>query len=132
MKIATLNIGKDVIETYNNMWTGVESVYFNGRKVSSQFNWFVGIHHFEVPAPNGYDIDYYRVEFRFNWMTFGITTDVFLNEECILNMSNKGNTYKVDRRSVLPPVRDSRPPRGNWTKVTEREVSPCYREEDLV
>lgn len=133
MKIATLNIGQHIIETRNSMWTGIETVYFNGRKVSSQFNWFVGIHHFEIPADDGYNTDYYRVEFRFNWSTGGMSTDIFRNEECVLDMSGKHYRYVAKQGVALPTVRDQRPARGNWSGGEKQQVAtPVYREEDLV
>lgn len=133
MKIATLNIGQNILETRNSMWTGVETVWFNGQKVSSQFNWFVGIHHFEVLADDGYNTDYYRVEFRFNWSTGGITTDVFRNEECVLDMSGKHYRYVPNAGGIpLPNVQDQQPARGNWTGNRQKVATALYREEDLV
>jgi hypothetical protein len=132
MKIATLNIGQDTIETRNSMWTGIETDYFNGQKVSSQFNWFVGIHHFEIPADDGYNPDYYRVEFRFDWSTGSVKTDIFRNEVCILDMSGKHYRYLAKQGSALPAVNDDHPVRGNWSEGREKVATPLYREDDLV
>lgn len=131
MKIATLNIGNNVIETRNSMWTGVETVYFNGHRVSEQFNWFVGIHNFETLADDGVNIDYYRVEFRFSFSTGAITTDIFRNGECVLDMSGTNHRYATTGKTALPALKDNRPARSDW-RGREKVVTPLYREEDLV
>jgi hypothetical protein len=133
MKIATLNLGNNIIETRNNIWTGVETVYFNGYRVSKQFNWFVGIHNFEALADDGVNTDYYRVEFRFSFTTGAITTDIFRNGECVLDMSNTNHRYATPTATALPAPRDNRPAKGDWIgRRAEKVAKPLYREEDLV
>ncbi len=125
MKIASISVGNNLIETYNSMWTGVETVFFNGRQVSRQFNWFVGIHEFQVLADDGVNTDYYRVEFRSDFGSAQIVkTDIFRNGVCILDQTGKHHRYVAS----LPPVPDNRPSR--WQR--QRTARPLYREEDLV
>ena len=130
MKIASIAIGNNVLETFNNMWTGVETVRFNGVEVSRQFNWFVGIHEFQVLADDGINTDYYRVEFRCD---FGseqfVKTDVFRNGECLLDQTGRNHRYAT---KPLPALRDNRPSQWNRPPVRQRTPAPLYREEDLV
>jgi len=133
MKIATLNIGNNTIETRNSMWTGVETVYFNGYRMSKQFNWFVGIHNFEALADDGINTDYYRVEFRFSWTTGAINTDIFCNGECVLDMSGTNHRYVAAGNTALPPLKDNRPAKADWLgRRREKVAEKLYREEDLV
>lgn len=133
MKIATLNIGNNTIETRNSMWTGIETVYLNGRRVSKQFNWFVGIHHFDAIAEDGINTDYYRVEFRFCWSTGATNTDIFRNGECVLDMSGTHFRYAANGSTALPSLKDNRPAKADWLgRRKEKVAAPLYREEDLV
>jgi len=130
MKIASISIGNNLIETFNNMWTGVETVYFNGRRVSKQFNWFVGIHEFQVLADDGVNTDYYRVEFRtdFSSPQF-IKTDIFRNGECVLDQTGKNYRYAAN---ALPPIPRQEAGLNAGGGYRERASTPLYREEDLV
>lgn len=130
MKIASISIGNNTIETFNNMWTGIETVYFNGQQVSKQFNWFVGIHEFQVAAEDGVNTDYYRVEFRtdFNSAQF-IKTDIFRNGECVLDQTGKHYRYAAN---ALPPISDHSVRHDSRGKRKEPVARPLYREEDLV
>lgn len=130
MKIASISIGNNVIETFNNMWTGVETVFFNGQQVSKQFNWFVGIHDFQVLAEDGVNTDYYRVEFRTDFSSPQyIKTDIFRNGECILDQTGKHYRYAANG---LPNLPDRQVRRNEWEGSKERVAKPLYREEDLV
>jgi hypothetical protein len=130
MKIASISIGNNTIDTYNNMWTGIEKVYFNGNEVSKQFNWFVGIHEFQVTADDGINTDYYRVEFRtdFNSAQF-IKTDIFRNGECILDQTGKHYRYAAN---ALPALSDHKVRHDDRGRRKTRATAPLYREEDLV
>jgi len=133
MKIATLNIGNNIIETHNSMWTGIETVYFNGYRVSKQFNWFVGIHDFEILADDDVNTDYYRVEFRFSWTTGTISTDIYRNGECVLDMSGTNHRYATTGTNALPALKDNRPAAADWLgRSRKKATNPLYREEDLV
>ena len=126
MKIASLAIGNNTIEAYNSMWTGIETVYFNGIRVSKQFNWFVGIHEFQVMADDGVNTDYYRVDFRFSFNNMScITVDVFRNGECLFDQS--GNNYR-HAANALPVL----PANSGYHHRRERVAAPLYQEEDLV
>ncbi len=130
MKIASISIGNNVIETFNNMWTGVETVYFNGHRVSKQFNWFVGIHEFQVLAEDGINTDYYRVEFRTDFSSPQyIKTDIFRNGECILDQTGKHYRYAANALPAIPNHEVRHKSRG---RRKERVTKPLYREEDLV
>jgi len=130
MKVSSLHIGNNVIEARNNMWTGIETVYFNGRRVSRQFNWFVGIHEFEELADDGINMDYYRVEFRVNWGRMCmISADMYRNGECILNDSGVTNRFHP---TAMPATDSYHNARRGWTDDRERAANPVYREEDLV
>jgi len=130
MRIASITTGDNTIETHNNMWTGIETVYFNGYRVSKQFNWFVGIHEFEVPAKDGVNTDYYRVEFRTDFSSANyIKTDIFRNGECILDQTGKHYRYAAN---ALPPVPDHRVRHNNYGQRKKQMARPLYREEDLV
>lgn len=126
MKIASLAIGNNTIEAYNSMWTGIETVYFNGIRVSKQFNWFVGIHEFQVLADDGINTDYYRVDFRFSFNSMScITVDVFRNGECLLDQSGTNYRHAANALPVLPANR-------GYHHRKERVAAPLYRDEDLV
>lgn len=130
MKIASISIGNNTIETYNNMWTGVEKVYFNGYEVSRQFNWFVGIHEFQITADDGVNKDYYRVEFRTDFSsTQYVKTDIFRNGECILDQTGRHFRYAAN---ALPPLPDHKVQRSGRGQRKEQVATPLYREEDLV
>ena len=133
MKLAELHLDGDIITVHNSMWTGVETVYFNGRRVSRQFNWFVGIHHFNVvDQMTGYE-DRYRVELRMSLSSAAmVSVDIFRNGVCVLDQSGRGPvtvTTKRDRRGGSADNYDRRP----WTQGPEKLASPPpFREEDLV
>lgn len=130
MKIASLTIGNNTIETFNSMWTGVETVYFNGVQVSKQFNWFVGIHEFQVLAEDGINTDYYRVEFRCDFSSEQfVKTDIFRNGECLLDQTGRNHRYTA---RPLPVLRDNQPSQWNRSPNRQRRATPLYREEDLV
>lgn len=129
MKLATLAIGNDVIEAHNNMWSGVETVYFNGEQVSSQFNWFHGIHKFSVLAEDGFDYDHYRVDFRFSFSSASaVTVDIFKNGICVLDQSGTNHRYT----GAIPPVRRQESLPADTLELRELAAQPLYREEDLV
>ncbi len=130
MKIASISIGNNIIETHNNMWTGIETVYFSGRRVSKQFNWFVGIHNFEVLADDGVNTDYYRVEFRTDFSSAQfIKTDIFRNGECVLDQTGKHYRYAANALPAIPNHEARHDARG---KRLERAPQRLYRDEDLV
>ena len=119
MKLISLNVGNDILEVHNNMWTGVETVTFNGYEVSRQFNWFRVDHDFSVSSEDGNGTDYFRVVILMNSMA-GITVDVYRNEETLLAQSNEAK-----RRSRPNRIRSRR---------AEHLANPeaLYHEEDLV
>ena len=100
MRLVSFPIGENLLEVHNNMWTGVESVTFNGRTVSRQFNWFEGIHNFTVMADDGVSVDDYRVEIRFTMA--GIVVDVYKNEICLLAGSRRAHRRYDDQRRFQP------------------------------
>jgi len=129
MKLATLSIGNNLIEAHNNMWTGVETVFFNGQKVSEQFNWFHGIHKFSVPAEDGMADDHYQVDFRIDFTkSSAVSVDMYKNGECILDQS--GTNYRYSKR-IGHGHRDVLP-RAERLELRQLENVPLYREEDLV
>lgn len=126
MKIASFSIDNYHIEMYNNMWTGVETVYVNGRRVSRQFNWFHGIHRFSLPASDGVAIDHYRVDFRFSWTSMTmITTDLARNGVPL--MKNSEPLY-----TPLNPPAIQHPGFHDRLELRQLDARPLYREEDLV
>ena len=129
MKLATLHIGNDVIEAHNNMWTGVETVYFNGQQVAKAFNWFHGVHKFTVLADDGFSYDHYQVDFRFDFKSASaVSVDMYLNGECILDQSGTNHRYLND----AVHVRRENTTSGERLQLRQLETSPLYREEDLV
>ncbi|CAH1002128.1 hypothetical protein LEM8419_03045 [Neolewinella maritima] len=104
MRLLSLPIGDDLLEVHNSIWTGVESIYFNGQLASSGFS-FLGRHHyFTVDAAEGDGIDKFRVEISMGWS--GVSVDVFCNDRCLL-ASSKTPISRVDQR--LLPEGDSKP-----------------------
>lgn len=118
MKLISFNIGKDILEVHNNMWTGVETVTYNGYEVSRQFNWFRGDHDFAISTDDGNGTDYFRVVILMGMA--GITVDVYRNEETLLAQSSEAK-----RRSSPNRARNAR-----RSRVTNPEA--LYHEEDLV
>jgi len=57
MKIFAINIGQTNIEFHNNMWTGHESIYVNGKLVSKKWSFFGTNHLFQVEEEEGW-VDY--------------------------------------------------------------------------
>lgn len=130
MKLATLRTGSDLIEAHNNMWTGVETVYFNGEEVSKAFNWFHGVHKFSVVAEDGLTQDHYRVDFRFSFnAASAVAVDVFCNGECILDQSGKNRHY---RKTVRSKHAHPAPVNEEYLELRQLDRTPLYREEDLV
>lgn len=133
MKLASLSIGQDLIEVHNSMWTGVETVFINGQEVSRQFNWFNGVHKFQVMNQFAGVNDYYRVEFNTNFnSTTMVDISIFLNEECILDQG--GRHYRYNGQQALPhqPVHASRNSPVDSLQLRQLETKPLYREDDLV
>lgn len=129
MKLATLQIGNNVIEAHNNMWTGVETVFFNGQRVSKAFNWFHGVHKFTILADDGLSYDHYQVDFRFDFSNAAaVSVDMYLNGECILDQSGTNHRYLNDVVHVQRNGSSS----GERLELRQLETSPLYREEDLV
>lgn len=130
MKLATLQIGNNTIEAHNNMWTGVETVYFNGQEVSKAFNWFHGVHKFSVLAEDGLAYDHYQVDFRFSFNSPAcVAIDVFCNGECLLDQSGSNRRY---RKNVPSPRLLRAEGREERLELRQLDRSPLYREEDLV
>lgn len=133
MKLVSFPIGNDVIEVYNSMWTGVETVKFNGHVVSKHFNWFVGIHPFQIVNPDTNEMDDYRVEIRFcmNSSTT-VSVDIFMNEVCLLNQSGRHREATLDLNGPRGTLRQDPGNAGVYYKEKQRAISELYREEDLV
>ena len=75
MRILSVHIGSTNIVFDNCMWSGYESIYFNGLLVSKKFSWFGMGHVFEIEE-NGEWVEYI-VTTGFGWR--GITADVRRN-----------------------------------------------------
>jgi len=130
MKILTFPIGNDLLEVDNNMWTGVETVTFNGHIVSRAFNWFKGVHEFGIATEDGAGTDFYRVVIRMNY-TGMVSVDVYRNEVCLLaNSSEARAQLERGRRGIST---NNQPPRHNKRPSSNRqEAERVWREEDLV
>ena len=130
MTIASIRFGNYHIEARNNMMTGVETVYVNGRKVSSQFNIFHGIHRFSLPTRDGH-ADEFRVDFRASFTSCNmVAVDIILNGECLLDQSGKGvrtARQEAGKRGVSWSV-----PANDRLELKQLDHQPLYREEDLV
>ena len=104
MRLLSLPINDDLLEVHNSIWSGVESIYFNGQLASSGFSMFGRHHYFTVDAADGDGIDKFRVEISMTWS--GIVVDVFRNDRCLL-ASSKTPISRVDNR--LLPEGDTKP-----------------------
>ncbi|MEL7161410.1 MAG: hypothetical protein AAFN92_11700, partial [Bacteroidota bacterium] len=120
-------IGNDLLEVYNNMWTGVETVKFNGEVVSKQFNWFRGEHIFRSASPGGFGTDDFKVVIKMTYMG-SIAVDVYRNGECLLANSCEGRKA-LERNHQRGVDMDSF---GQPTAHRVRRKEPLWREEDLV
>ena len=89
MRYLSLPIGKDLLEFHNNCWTGVETIYFNGRKATEKFSFFGTTHHFTVENEAG-ETDHYYVRGSFSW--YGLVFDIFRNDDCLLASSKTALT----------------------------------------
>ena len=96
MKILSIHIGSTNIVFDNCIWSGYESIYFNGLLVSKQFSWLGIDHVFEVEE-NGAWVEYI-VTTGFGWR--GITADVRRNGIYII----KGGVGTYRSRSTPAPV----------------------------
>ena len=81
MRYLSLPIGNDLLEIHNNMWTGHETIYFNGEAVSRRFSFF-GCEHFFTAENELGQTDRYVVKISFSWL--GVVFDVFRNDVCLL------------------------------------------------
>ncbi|MEM1360019.1 MAG: hypothetical protein AAGF89_17560 [Bacteroidota bacterium] len=130
MKLLSFPIGDDLLEVYNNMWTGVETVTYNGHEVSRAFNWFKGVHEFAVASQDGEATDFFKVIIQMTYMGT-ITVDVFRNDECLLAQSDEARQQMERSRRGLDinsTPRSRNPRRAPRALERERE----WREEDLV
>jgi len=89
MKILSVHLGSTNIVFDYCIWSGYESIYFNGLLVSKQFSWLRRDHTFEVEE-NGTWVEY-MVTTGFGWR--GITADVHRNGVYIIKGCGMG-TYR--------------------------------------
>ena len=134
MKFATLHVGHDVIEAQNNMFTGTETVTFNGREVSRQQNAYQGTHRFNVEDPVTGHVDEYRVEFRMTWKSmWGVAVSIYRNDECLFGNDDTGGkpvTVRATRRGGDDYDRSAWT--GDGPEAEARGKEPLYSEDDLV
>ena len=81
MRILSVNIGTTNVVFDNNMWSGKEYVYVNGKLVSKKFSWFGTDHLFEVEE-NGEQAKYILTT-GYGWM--GITNRLTRNGVIIVD-----------------------------------------------
>lgn len=86
MRLVSVFYGNHEISVHNNMWTGVESVRYNGEKVASQFSWFGAVHKFTVEE-DGQLADY---EVEVGFTLSGIGANIWRNETPILLGLSRG------------------------------------------
>ncbi len=136
MKIASLQLGNDLIEAHNSMWTGEETVLFNGQEVSRQQNVFSGTHHFNVEDPVTGHLDRFRVDFSMSMSNlWGVSVAIYRNDECLLDHAGKRNAEAiVTVRSTTGSHQDY--DRSEWQSDGGSHPAggkePLYREDDLV
>jgi len=133
MKLVTFPIGNDTIEVYNSLWTGVETVKFNGQVVSKHFNWFKGIHPFRVVNPDTKQTDDYRVEIRFDMSSMTtVNVDIFLNGACIFDQSGRNTAAPIFSSGTRERLQNDPYDRRVWYREAQAAERPAFREEDLV
>lgn len=131
MKIATFQIDNYTIEVHNSLWTGIERVYVNGRRVSKAFNWFHGVHRFELPGADGYGTDHYRVDLIVNWSKMSmVDVDLYRNGICLVDQSGQGGLDRVIH--VASTAGTGYAYGDDRLELRELNRVPLYREEDLV
>lgn len=91
MKIFAINIGQTNIEFHNNMWTGHESIYVNGERVSKQFSFFGTDHFFEVEEAEGWVA--YVLTTGIGWM--GVTTSLKRNGVFVVEGGGSGTNVNL-------------------------------------
>jgi hypothetical protein len=88
MRLFAVFAGDNEISVHNNYWNGVETVRYNGEKVSSKFSWFGATHHFTVEE-DGELVDYeVEVGFTLN----GVSANVWRNNSPIMIGIKRGST----------------------------------------
>ena len=128
MKIGELHLDGDIITVHNNMWTGVESVYFNGQIVCEQFAWFFGTHRFNVEDPVTERTDRFRVEVRTSLESACMCkATIFRNDVEVYD-----STKKQSRPVTVQRQQQDNYDRSGWYAEPQRQAQPLYREEDLV
>lgn len=128
MKIGELHLDGDIITVHNNMWTGVESVYFNGQIVCERFAWFFGTHQFNVEDEATGRIDRFRVEVRTSLESATMCKATIYRNDIKLYDS----TDKHTRPMTVSRERADNYDRSGWYGEPQRQAQPLYREEDLV
>lgn len=104
MRYFSLPIGNDLLEFHNSCWTGVETVYFNGRKATEKFSFFGTTHEFTVENERGETDRYYL---RGSFSIYGLVFDVFRNGECLLASAKTPlSRVRPDQRPDAQPGRD--------------------------
>lgn len=96
MKLFSVFYDGNEISIHNTIW-GVESVLYNGQKMTSEFSWW-GTHHFFTVREDGYEVDY-EVKVGFNM--YGISANIYRNGDVIMKGLNdcKNFTRRKNNRS---------------------------------
>lgn len=96
MKIIVVNIGDTRIEFDNNMWTGHENIYVNGKLVSRKFSFFGTDHVFDVEEDG--ELIEYILTTGFGWQ--GITARITRNGIPIVESGCCGLQVSVPREGL--------------------------------
>lgn len=99
MKMLSVFYQGNEISVHNSCW-GVETVRYNGQKMTSAFSWWGKTHRFSVMEGN--EQAQYTIIISMNWNSWNlISIDVYRNEEP-LSLSGSRNTPALLRPQTHP------------------------------
>lgn len=116
----SLPVGDDLLEIHHNMWTGKDTVVWNGEEVSRKRRFFGSSHVFRVST--GYsgrdDVFYVKIGMGFNGTTYGVKR----NNKVLLGTWRDQLTHHNRNQMPEPPGLDlnAAPPRSRRAEPVER------------
>ena len=128
----SLPIGDDLLEIHHGMWSGKDTIYWNGEQMSHKRRFFGSNHVFRIPT--GYsgqeDVFYVRISIGLNGTTYGVKR----NDKVLLGTWRDQLTHTNRRQMPDSPGLDlnTPPPRHFRQYGADPQPAQNWREEDLI